>query len=301
MSTKWDLYMEEIYGSSEWVKLKEALSGTALYSLKIDKAPKEVDSFISPWASLCLRDTHTAVSDGELESYYLDPASALPVAALAPSGEEVILDLCAAPGGKSVLMGSLVEMAKAVRPLIICNELSRARLDRLSVVLRAFLGEGNFQTINSDPLKSMASIKRYSPYSAALVDAPCSSDRHRVADGSIQNWKISGSKRFQETQVALLVAAVNAVKRKGRIVYSTCSLSPVENDKAIEKVLSKCPGLTCEYCDERLSSIPRTAIHPEGDASTLFKLVKTCYGYQALPHLCSGSGPIYFCLLVKNN
>eukprot|EP01057_Protomagalhaensia_wolfi_P002591 Protomagalhaensia_wolfi_Nauph_80__2590@NODE_2739_length_1001_cov_53_825364_g328_i2_p1_GENE_NODE_2739_length_1001_cov_53_825364_g328_i2NODE_2739_length_1001_cov_53_825364_g328_i2_p1_ORF_typecomplete_len237_score38_59Methyltr_RsmBF/PF01189_17/2_7e31_NODE_2739_length_1001_cov_53_825364_g328_i248758 len=178
---------------------------------------------------------------------FADPASAFPVAALAPSGEEVILDLCAAPGGKSILMSSLLDMEKAARPLIVCNELSRARLDRLSGVLRAFVGEGKFQTINSDPLKSMASIKRYSPYSAALVDAPCSSDRHRVADGSIQNWKIckrefgvglftyhwftAGSKRFQETQIALLMAAVSAVKRRGRIVYSTCSLSPTENDK----------------------------------------------------------------------
>eukprot|EP01057_Protomagalhaensia_wolfi_P004274 Protomagalhaensia_wolfi_Nauph_80__4273@NODE_435_length_2522_cov_85_209827_g328_i0_p2_GENE_NODE_435_length_2522_cov_85_209827_g328_i0NODE_435_length_2522_cov_85_209827_g328_i0_p2_ORF_typecomplete_len284_score41_82Methyltr_RsmBF/PF01189_17/1_2e37Methyltrans_SAM/PF10672_9/0_15_NODE_435_length_2522_cov_85_209827_g328_i014282279 len=233
---------------------------------------------------------------------FADPASAFPVAALAPSGEEVILDLCAAPGGKSILMSSLLDMEKAARPLIVCNELSRARLDRLSGVLRAFVGEGKFQTINSDPLKSMASIKRYSPYSAALVDAPCSSDRHRVADGSIQNWKISGSKRFQETQIALLMAAVSAVKRRGRIVYSTCSLSPTENDKVIEKVLSKCPGLASMYCDERLSSIPRTSIYPDGNPeSTLFQLVKTCYGYQALPHLCSGSGPIYFCLLVKNH
>ena len=77
-------------------------------------------------------------------------------------------------------------------------------------------------------------------YDRILVDAPCSSERHVMHSGEeMMTWAPSRSRKMAERQVRLLLAAVRALRPGGRVVYSTCSLSPTENDDVVEAVLAK--------------------------------------------------------------
>ncbi|KAI7253037.1 hypothetical protein KC335_g15339 [Hortaea werneckii] len=85
-------------------------------------------------------------------------------------------------------------------------------------------------------------------YDKILVDAPCSSERHIIhaqlkakASGNaapeMTNWRPGSSKRLAQTQLALLMTALKAVKVGGHVLYATCSLEPTENDGVLEKML----------------------------------------------------------------
>eukprot|EP01053_Blabericola_migrator_P006241 Blabericola_migrator_1__6240@NODE_314_length_10020_cov_127_741485_g257_i0_p4_GENE_NODE_314_length_10020_cov_127_741485_g257_i0NODE_314_length_10020_cov_127_741485_g257_i0_p4_ORF_typecomplete_len330_score45_09Methyltr_RsmBF/PF01189_17/9_2e38Methyltrans_SAM/PF10672_9/0_00013FtsJ/PF01728_19/2_1e03FtsJ/PF01728_19/0_067_NODE_314_length_10020_cov_127_741485_g257_i089999988 len=303
----WDQCMEAAYGD-RWPHLSKALKERPQFVLEVKNPNTAEDSsadetegkivvkgFAASSVDLIVRD-----SSSNIGSYYMDPASAFPVIALRLQDNDIVLDLCAAPGGKSLLMGATLNLYESAttRPQLICNEMSQSRLQRLQKTIRSHFPLGSFQTLNSDPIKTVAVIGKYAPYDAILLDAPCSSDRHNLEDGSIDAWKTSTPKKFQRTQVALLSVAFAALKRKGRLVYSTCSLSAAENDEVISKCIFKHTSMRPVFCDNLLNSLPRTRVEEPAD-DTLFLLSKTQYGYQLLPDLCHGCGPIYFCLITK--
>jgi 16S rRNA C967 or C1407 C5-methylase (RsmB/RsmF family) len=74
-------------------------------------------------------------------------------------------------------------------------------------------------------------------YDAVLVDAPCSSDRHIIHDNSVSSWSVAYTKTQAKRQYGLLLAAIKSLKVGGRCVYSTCSLSPFENDGVVQQVI----------------------------------------------------------------
>lgn len=76
-------------------------------------------------------------------------------------------------------------------------------------------------------------------FDAVLVDAPCSSDRHIIHDRMLANWNLQSTKDQAKRQVALVLAAIKSLRIGGRCVYSTCSLSPYENDGVINKVIKE--------------------------------------------------------------
>jgi 16S rRNA C967 or C1407 C5-methylase (RsmB/RsmF family) len=77
-------------------------------------------------------------------------------------------------------------------------------------------------------------------YDKILLDAPCSSERHVLMDEKeLKNWSIKRPERLAIEQFSMLCSALEAVKPKGLIVYSTCSLHPLENDGIIKKLYEK--------------------------------------------------------------
>jgi hypothetical protein len=200
---------------------------------------------------------------GYLTHYNLDAASLLATHALDPQPGEVILDMCAAPGGKSIAIAQHVRVH--------ANELDHARNQKLAANLKAYLPPDRYKILKLDGTKAS-----FQQYDRVLVDAPCSSERHLIHSES--DWKLS--KTLPKTQLALLLNAIKTVKVSGRVVYATCSLSDLENDGVIEKCLQKCK---VELLDD-----------PFYDSMT----EKTKYGRIALPDR-GGWGPIYFAVLVK--
>jgi 16S rRNA C967 or C1407 C5-methylase (RsmB/RsmF family) len=215
-----------------------------------------------------IQDTLTPPKAGKYLSHYnLDAASLLATHALDPQPGELILDMCAAPGGKAI--------ALAQHAVVHANELDTSRNKRLAANLKAYLPPDRYKVLKLDGTKAA-----FQKYDKVLVDAPCSSERHLI-HARMMDWKLSNT--LPKTQLALLLNAIKTVKAGGRVVYATCSLSDLENDGVIEKCLHKGD---VELLDD-----------PFYDSMT----EKTKHGRIALPdHSWGGSwGPIYFAVLRK--
>jgi len=220
----------------------------------------------------------------ELESfrrgwfYLQDPGTLLAPWVLGPRPGETILDLCAAPGGKTTFIAQL--MNNEGRIVAIDNSVERLKLLEEN---RARLGATCVETVvndqnrpHPDPLpqereqpsttfKTVSGIRLTDRrttipplpggegrgegelFDRILVDAPCSNTgvmRRRVD----LRWRIQPKEisRLQEGQLSLLKQAALALKPGGVLVYSTCSLEPEENQEVVKEFLRRCPGFKLE-------------------------------------------------------
>ena len=233
---------------------------------------------------------------GAQNSYFLDSASVfaalcLPLNGPGDEGEE-ILDLCAAPGGKTLVLASRMNQAS----FLSANERSPERKHRLSVVVQTCLPQEISSRVKVSCSDGSTWCTRQSEcFDKILLDAPCSSERHVIADPKYLNqWSESRIKTVSMEQWALLSSAFRLLKPHGIMVYSTCALSPQENDLMIERLFKKFKGgfelLPPEPCAAEISDF--TAIH-------LPDFEKTKYGYAILPDKQKGAGPIFFTIIQK--
>lgn len=221
-------------------------------------------------------------SDGLLEPYRLDSASVAAARALRLPDSGEILDACAAPGGKSLVLGSA--MGPGAR--LLCNELSSDRRRRLSDVLNRHLPPATRSRVTVSGFDAAAAGGRASErgrFGAILLDAPCSSERHVLKDASaLREWTPARIKFLSRRQWSLLSSAFLLLAPGGSLVYATCALSPEENDGPVRRLLDK-------YGDE-------VALDPLPDASGA---ERTEYGVHYLPDLASGAGPLYVARVTK--
>jgi 16S rRNA (cytosine967-C5)-methyltransferase len=160
--------------------------------------------------------------------YIQDPSTLHAVRELAPQPGETILDLCAAPGGKTTFIAQIINNDGKIVACDISEErlkLVKENCARLGVMcVEPIL----FSTFNLQP----------SIFNRILVDAPCSNTgvmRRRVD----LRWRISPEEilRLQKTQLDLLKLAATQLKPGGVLIYSTCSLEPAENSEIIKVFL----------------------------------------------------------------
>ena len=200
---------------------------------------------------------------GLMTHWNLDAASLLAVSVLGPKPGDKVLDLCAAPGGKSVALAQLLrpeDFDEACPSLgggcLHSNEVNHARNKRLSSNLQSYLPALLFRGDEVRVLKfdgaDVNAVQNLplgpGGYDKVLLDAPCSSERHiihahakakqggRVAD-EVATWRSGHPKKMAKTQAALLMTALRAVRVGGNILYATCSLSSDENDGVVDKVI----------------------------------------------------------------
>ena len=236
---------------------------------------------------------HT-LSEGLLKNYYLDEASLYPVEALDITGGQTILDMCAAPGGKTLL----IALKNGPEGSITANDRSPDRRSRLKKVIEEHLPAELASTITvtgHDAAKWGLYEKNL--YDRILLDAPCSSERHVFnSPAYMEQWSISRTKRLSERQFAMLASALEAVKPGGRIVYSTCSISDYENDKIIEKLFRKRNGLfriikeVISCSDNSEGQLPKYKYKPEEE---------TEYGKKLWPDKKPFAGPIFYTIIEK--
>jgi 16S rRNA (cytosine967-C5)-methyltransferase len=178
--------------------------------------------------------------------YLQDPGTRLAVELLAPVPGETVLDLCAAPGGKSLLI-----VDSMVSGRIVAMDLPLSRIDRLKENLSRTAGVGA-ALVQGDILEGNAAAHLAEhglpgQYSAVLIDVPCSNTgvmRHRVD----VKWRLQEADfaKHARQQGSLLAAAARLVSPGGRIVYSTCSIDAAENHKVIEAFLERSRGFSLE-------------------------------------------------------
>jgi len=174
-----------------------------------------------------------AAQNGQI--FIQNQASLLPVLALDPKPGEKILDMCAAPGGKSA---HIAELTDGQAELWV-NDNSRNRLFKLrSNFERLGVRYDKLTMYGIDRLPHVMSIESFDK---VLLDAPCSGegliDINRAKD--FEYWSLAQIKRLQQLQKKGVSAAWRLLKPGGTLVYSTCTIAPEENEAVINYLLTR--------------------------------------------------------------
>ncbi len=172
--------------------------------------------------------------------YKMDPASILAAQALNVQEGDVVLDMCAAPGGKTLVLAQALSQSGE----LVANELSPKRRLRLMNVLDSYLPKQVRARVDVRGFDgALYGLKKANTFDRILLDAPCSGDRGLLQKpGELESWSPKKVKGMAIRQYSLLASAFMALKPGGTLVYSTCAISPLENDGVIDKLFKKKPG-----------------------------------------------------------
>lgn len=174
--------------------------------------------------------------DFTLGHYYIQSLSSMiPPVVLNPSGDDVVLDLCAAPGSKT---SQLMDMM-GNRGTLYANEPNLPRLKGLVFNL------DKMNAVNAAVIQQKGEVlsKYFDNYfDKILADVPCSGLGILQKKEEVNNWwNVKQAEGLAELQFKLLVAAIKMLKPGGEIVYSTCTLTLEENEMILDKILKKYP------------------------------------------------------------
>ena len=166
--------------------------------------------------------------------YYIqEPSAMAPVGMLKVCPGEKVLDLCAAPGGKSTQIAAALKG----QGLLVCNEIHPARAKILSENIER-MGVRNACVTNETPAHLAEVFPEY--FDRILVDAPCSGEgMFRKNDEACDQWSPENVKLCAERQQEILDCAAVMLRPGGRLVYSTCTFAPEENEEGMERFLQR--------------------------------------------------------------
>ena len=163
----------------------------------------------------------------------MTPASFLPV----EPGEKV-LDLCAAPGGKTTELGAKL----SGQGVLFSNDISISRTKALLHNIE-FAGIPNIVVLSEEPAKMAQRFEGY--FDKILVDAPCSGEgMFRKDPLMIREWSPEKVEKYGSLQKEILLEAAKMLKPGGKLIYSTCTFAPEENEQTIEYLLENTEGFS---------------------------------------------------------
>ena len=201
--------------------------------------------------------------------YYLqEPSAMAPAVLLDAQPGELVLDLCAAPGGKSTQIAAALQG----RGLLVCNEINPGRAKILARNIER-LGITNALVLQETPQRIAAAFPHC--FDRVLVDAPCSGEgMFRKEAAASADWSEATVAHCAARQQEILDAAAVLLKAGGRLVYSTCTFAPAENEGAIAAFLHRHPDFALEAPGEAARFFaPGNPDWAEGQDPTL---AKTC-------------------------
>ena len=196
-----------------------------------------------PWAEcgwyLPLDSLAGALPAHEAGEYYLqEPSAMVPAAALRPLPGERVLDLCAAPGGKSTQLAALLRG----KGLLVCNEPVPARAQILSRNIER-MGIPNAAVTCALPEELSSRWPGF--FDKILVDAPCSGEgMFRRHPETRSEWSAAAPAGCAQRQAQILAHAARMLRPGGKMAYSTCTFNPVENEGVVEAFLQANPDFS---------------------------------------------------------
>jgi len=207
--------------------------------------------------------------------YYIqEPSAMLPAESLPIEPYDKVLDVCAAPGGKSTKLAVKLQNTG----VLFANDISASRAQALVRNIERF-GVQNVIVMAEDANK----FKKYFPayFDKILIDAPCSGEgMFRKENHLIKSWLERDSEYYVPIQKEIVKNCLEMLKDGGSIVYSTCTFSPKEDEEVIQYAMSLEPSL-------HVVPLPQC----EG-------FVQNAYGTKLFPHRIHGEGH-FVCLLQK--
>ena len=315
-----DFYYSQIF-PNDWQELKTSLFSENVYlKLQFENCspyfldPASICAALTlPLDNLDFADFNSADSDKSSTESSLKTSEN-------PQSEQKVLDMCAAPGGKTLVLSSNLSKNQT----LFSNERSSSRKARLLKVCTESLPESLQKKLRISCSDASTWCRRETEsYDAILLDAPCSSERHVLTDSKyLSTWSPSRIKSLAIEEWALLSCAWRLLKVNSYLLYSTCALNPCENDELISKLLKKFDNVSVKSFDECKKifknnlktskakfSFPENSKFDFEDSNEILSqnllekiydnLQKTQYGFHILPHKNFSCGPIYFSLLQK--
>lgn len=267
-------------------------SGRQVTSLRINPAKKSNDDLALqhaspvPWSRygyyLPERPSFTADPSFHAGAYYVQEASSMFLEQLLlqttdTSQPITVLDLCAAPGGKSTHLQSLLN----ARSVLVSNEVIRNRVTILTENITKW-GAANCIVTNNDP-KDFSALKNL--FDVIVVDAPCSgSGLFRKDNEAIEEWSLQQVEHCSLRQQRIISDVWPALKPGGILIYSTCSYSLEEDENITDRITATTGAASIEIdVDERW-----------GIVQTLSPVHKNS-GYRFYPYLLDGEGFFISC------
>lgn len=213
----------------------------------------------------------------EMGIYYLQEPSAMIVSSLLdPKQDDVILDMCSAPGGKCIQAALKMQNTG----VIVANDLSN---QRCSILLNNIerMGISNTLITNNDFSKIYKNYQNY--FDKIILDAPCSgSGMFRKDDKMFKDWTIQKVYKFAEIQKQLIHLAFSMLKEGGTLVYSTCSYSYEEDEEVVQYLLDNFDNALIEDIEN----------------NKYFHKSESNIGIHLFPSKFNGEGH-YICLITK--
>ncbi len=218
--------------------------------------------------------------------YYIqEPSAMLPASLLPVEPGDKVLDLCAAPGGKSTqIAGKLMGEG-----LLVSNDISVSRAKAL--VKNLEMAGMDCAVVTSEKPEKLAKVFK-GFFDKVLVDAPCSGEgMFRRQPQMMKDWEDKGPDFYSEIQKDILDSAVRMLAPGGNLVYSTCTFSPEEDEAVIAWILDQYEDLSVV---EAFDFPGRDHGHPEWIGSEKEELK---YAYRMWPHKIHGEG--HFAILLE--
>lgn len=211
--------------------------------------------------------------------YYMqEPSAMVPAAYLNAQPGERVLDLCAAPGGKSTQTAASMQG----QGLLVCNEIHPARAKVLSENIER-MGIRCAIVTNESPQKLAEVFVEY--FDRIMVDAPCSGEgMFRKNEAACEEWSLENVKLCAERQDGILECAASMLRAGGRIVYSTCTFAPEENEGTISRFIKKHPEFSiteCRHLEGMSAGVPEWTDEPADGLKRTIRL---------FPHKLHGEG-----------
>lgn len=211
--------------------------------------------------------------------YYMqEPSAMVPAVYLDAQPGERVLDLCAAPGGKSTQTAAAMQG----QGLLVCNEIHPARAKILSENIER-MGIRCAIVTNESPQTLAGVFVEY--FDRIIVDAPCSGEgMFRKNEAACEEWSLENVKLCAERQDGILECAASMLRAGGRIVYSTCTFSPEENEGTISRFIKKHPEFSIAECrrfEGMSAGVPEWADEPAEGLDRTIRL---------FPHKLHGEG-----------
>lgn len=230
--------------------------------------------------------------------YYIqEPSAMCPAAYFGAKPGERILDLCAAPGGKTAQIASYMKN----EGILVCNEFHPARARILSENVER-MGIRNALVTNETPQRLSEFFGGY--FDRILVDAPCSGEgMFRKNEEACGEWSLENVRLCAVRQDEILDCADLMLRPGGRLVYSTCTFAPEEDEGSIARFLERHPDyvpIDVPMRDGMAEGVPECAYYGEDISGKVFDfdigtLKRTV---RLFPHLIQGEGH-YFAVLEK--
>lgn len=169
--------------------------------------------------------------------YFQEPSAMAPAEALGIEPGDYVLDLCAAPGGKATAAGAKL----CGEGILVANEIIPKRSAILSENIER-MGIRNAVVTNESPLTLSKKYPGF--FNKIIVDAPCSGEgMFRKEPGAVAEWSAAHTESCAVRQKNILDCAAELLAPGGRMVYSTCTFAPCENEGVTDCILEKYPCL----------------------------------------------------------
>lgn len=211
--------------------------------------------------------------------YYLqEPSAMTPASRLAIEEGDRVLDLCAAPGGKSTELAAKLHGTG----LLVSNDISNSRAKALLKNLELF-GVSNAVIMSESPHKMVNHFRGY--FDKILIDAPCSGEgMFRKEPAVIKSWVQNGTAFYEKLQREIVSYALEMLKPGGMLLYSTCTFNPGEDEGTVMYMLEQCPELRILPMEGYEGFCPGRPDVVEGGIEDLKKCVRI------FPHKMRGEG-----------